>query len=256
MSFWTPERVGGSATTFVFEATAAACVGRPDRSFLMGGVAMAAAVEAAEQATGRPLLWATIQFISGGAMGDRLRIEVEELAGGRSVSQVCVSLFVGDRMIQRLLAALGGRDGAADTQFLKMPEAPPPERCPLKTDAFSEAGGCLISQFERRTAFECDATGVEHMWIRPVVPTPMNAGLLAITSDFFLGAHRRSRSGSSLDNTLRVFSRRETEWILCAVQFSGFSDGAAMGVKHQFAQDGTLLSTSSQTGLLPREKAS
>jgi acyl-CoA thioesterase len=35
---------------------------------------------------------------------------------------------------------------------------------------------------------------------------------------------------------------------------SGFRDGAAMGVTHQFAQDGQLLSVSSQTGLLPRSE--
>jgi len=54
------------------------------------------------------------------------------------------------------------------------------------------------------------------------------------------------------DNTLRVFSVEPTDWILSVTQMSGFRAGVAMGVTHQFTQDGQLLSTSSQTGLLPR----
>jgi acyl-CoA thioesterase len=76
--------------------------------------------------------------------------------------------------------------------------------------------------------------------------------LLALTSDFFLGAHCLTRGGTSLDNTFRLNALAETDWILCSTRLASFSNGAVHGSQCQFAQDGTLLSVSSQTGLLPR----
>lgn len=213
---------------------------------------MAAAIEAAERFTDKSLLWATIQFLSGGKLGDQIEISVEQMGGGRSVAQVGVRLMAEGKLLQHVSAALGGRTGFSDSQFAIMPDLPAPEECPIKNDdAFLDQNN-LISQFERRTALECSETGIEHMWIRPMFETEITAAILGITSDFILGAHRQTRGGTSLDNTLRVHSRRATEWILCSAQISGFSSGTASGVLYQFAQDGTLLSTSSQTGLMPR----
>jgi acyl-CoA thioesterase len=103
-------------------------------------------------------------------------------------------------------------------------------------------------------AIQAPDKGLGAMWIRSKDALPITAGLLAITSDFMLGLHPESFRGTSLDNTFRVFSTHSTEWILCVTQMSGFRDGAAMGVTHQFTQDGQLLSVSSQTGLLPRSE--
>ena len=213
---------------------------------------MATAIEAAEQTTGKPLLWATIQFVSGGALGDDIDILVEQLGGGRSVSQVRVTLSRDGHTLQTLSAALGGRIGFSDQQFVQIPDVPPPTDCPLKEDHAFENPDNLLSQFERRTAHEYADAGTEHMWIRPISGTPVSAALLGITSDFILGAHPVSRSGTSLDNTLRIYSTIPTEWILCVTKMSGISNGTIFGVQHQFAENGTLLSTSSQTGLLPR----
>lgn len=38
------------------------CVGPENIEFVMGGVAQAIAIDAAELETGKPLLWSTIQF--------------------------------------------------------------------------------------------------------------------------------------------------------------------------------------------------
>ena len=135
-----------------------------------------------------------------------------------------------------------------------MPRVAPPQSCSVKTDLDHNNNQDLISQFERRIAIEAPNEGLGAMWIRSNDLLPVSAGLLAITSDFMLGLHPESFRGTSLDNTFRVFSTRPTEWILCVTQMSGFRDGAAMGVTHQFAQDGQLLSVSSQTGLLPRSE--
>ena len=149
MTFWQPEQSATDPNHFSLKATQPACVGPPDRQFFMGGVAMAAVVEAMEQVTGKPLLWATIQFLSHGMLGDEIDISVEPLSGGRTVSQVAAKVTKGDIQLQYISAALGGRDGFPEMVFAKMPDVPPPMDCPAKeADAFAQPGN-LIDQFEK-----------------------------------------------------------------------------------------------------------
>lgn len=218
----------------------------------MGGVAMAAAVDALERWSEKPLLWATIQFLHAGVIDDQIDIFAERVGGGRSVVQAVATLQCGETRLQTVSAALGSRSAEAPEQFVEMPDVPNPRDCPLKDDDALGQEDNLIDQFERRTALEDSDRGMELMWIKPLAPTGTSASLLALTSDFLLGAHERSRGGTSLDNTLRICALHPTEWILSATQITHFGGGAAHGVQRQFSQDGKLLSISSQTGLLPR----
>ena len=249
--FWSPQLSLDNKTVFKLVASPWACVGPAGSEFIMGGVAQAAAIEAAEIVSDKPLLWSTIQFVNAGLLNQSIDIEVEVLGGGRSISQVLVTLTADGKVLQTMSAALGGRQGI-ERQFVSMPTVAAPEECSIKTDLDHNNDQDLIAQFERRIAIEAPDDGLGAMWIRSKDALPITAGLLAITSDFMLGLHPESFRGTSLDNTFRVFSTRPTEWILCVTQMSGFRDGAAMGVTHQFTQDGQLLSVSSQTGLLPR----
>ena len=249
--FWSPQLSLDNETVFKLVASPQACVGPAGYEFIMGGVAQAAAIEAAEIVADKPLLWSTIQFVNAGLLNQSIDIEVEVLGGGRSISQVLVTLMADGTLLQTMSAALGGREGT-ERQFVSMPAVAAPKECPIRTDLDHNNDQDLIAQFERRVALEVPDEGLGAMWIRPKDALPITAGLLAITSDFMLGLHPESFRGTSLDNTFRVFSTRPTEWILCVTQMSGFRDGAAMGVTHQFTQDGQLLSVSSQTGLLPR----
>ena len=251
--FWSPQLSLDNETVFKLVASPQACVGPAGSEFIMGGVAQAAAIEAAEIVADKPLLWSTIQFVNAGLLNQSIDIEVEVLGGGRSISQVLVTLTADGTVLQTMSAALGGRQGI-ERQFVSMPTVAAPEDCSIKTDLDHNNDQDLIAQFERRIAIEAPDDGLGAMWIRSNKALPMTAGLLAITSDFMLGLHPESFRGTSLDNTFRVFSTRPTEWILCVTQMSGFRDGAAMGVTHQFTQDGQLLSVSSQTGLLPRSE--
>ena len=249
--FWSPQLSLGNETVFKLVASPQACVGPAGHEVIMGGVAQAAAIEAAEIVSGKTLLWSTIQFVNAGFLNQSIEIEVELLGGGRSISQVLVTLTADGTVLQTMSATLGGRQGI-ERQFVSMPTVAAPEDCSIKTDLDHNNDQDLIAQFERRIAIERPDEGLGAMWIRSNDGLPITAGLLAITSDFMLGLHPESFRGTSLDNTFRVFSTRPTEWILCVTQMSGFRDGAAMGVTHQFTQDGQLLSVSSQTGLLPR----
>ena len=254
--FWTPHVLKGETGQFDYVAGREACVGPPERQFLMGGVAMAAAITALEQTIDKPLRWASMQFVTGAMLGDRIRISVEPLGGGRSLIQARALLHQGDRLLQSVSAALGRRDSGSDHQFAEMPNVPPAADCPPKTDDTFAADDNLLALFERRTALEDGAAGIELMWIRPRFTAPVSAALLALISDFLLGAHGRTRGGTSLDNTLRMHRIVQTEWVLCATRLTGFSDGAASGTMQLFAEDGTLLALSGQTGLLPRQAAS
>ena len=249
--FWSPRLSSDNENAFKLVASPQACVGPAGHEFIMGGVAQAAAIEAAEIVSGKPLLWSTIQFVNAGLLNQSIDIEVELLGGGRSISQVLVTLTADGTVLQTMSGALGGRQGT-ERQFVSMPTVAAPEDSSIKTDLDHNNDQGLIAQFERRIAIEAPHDGLGAMWIRSKDSHPISAGLLAITSDFMLGLHPESFRGTSLDNTFRVFSTVPTEWILCVTQMSGFRDGAAMGVTHQFTQDGQLLSVSSQTGLLPR----
>ena len=251
--FWSPQLSLDNKTVFKLVASPQACVGPAGSEFIMGGVAQAAAIEAAEIVSDKPLLWSTIQFVNAGLLNQSIDIEVEVLGGGRSISQVLVTLTADGTVLQTMSAALGGRQGT-ERQFVSMPMVAAPEDCPIRTDLDHNNDQDLIAQFERRVPLEVPDEGLGAMWIRSNDALPITAGLLAITSDFMLGLHPESFRGTSLDNTFRVFSTCPTEWILCVTQMSGFRDGAAMGVTHQFTQDGRLLSVSSQTGLLPRSE--
>ena len=218
--FW---RAAAAATPghFTYRAGPQACVG-PDAShqFYMGGVAMATAVDALERHFEKPLLWATIHFLNHGMLGDDVTLSVEAVSGGRSVVQAMAEMRRGTQVLHRTLAALGARDGEPDRAFVAMPAVPPPQDCPVKADdAFADATN-LLAQFERRTAFEDSAAGVEHMWIRPKFAGDLDAAALALISDFFLGAHVRTRRGTSLDNTFRLINPAPHGWVLSVTQLS------------------------------------
>ncbi|MEO0451647.1 MAG: hypothetical protein AAFZ74_15140 [Pseudomonadota bacterium] len=252
MPFWRPNRSDLHQGAYTLSALEPACVGSGDYHFFMGGVGMAAAIHALQDWTEKPLLWATIQFISHGMRGDDLTLRLDQIGGGRRIVQTRAQLFRGDELLQQMVAALGAREGEQNQQFAKMPNVSAPEDCPPKADDAFQQEGNLIDQFERRAAREAPESGLEWMWIRPKFQADIDASLLSLISDFFLGAHPRTRRGTSLDNTFRLYSVVPTDWILSCTEITGIANGAAHGHQKLFAQDGTLLSISSQTGLLPR----
>lgn len=87
MAFWSPQPSMTDERKFELVASEKACVGPAGYEFIMGGVAQAAAIEAAEIVSGKPLLWSTIQFVNAGLLNQSIDIEVELLGGGRSINQ-------------------------------------------------------------------------------------------------------------------------------------------------------------------------
>ncbi|WP_291076960.1 thioesterase family protein [Hyphomonas sp.] len=251
-AFWVPTQSATDRDRFTYTVPQAACVGPYESQFLMGGVSMAACIHALETATGLPLLWATVQFAGATGLGSDLDIAVTRLAEGRSATQAVADLTAGTRVVVHMAAALGGVPEAEGHQFAQMPDVPAPMECAPSHDIPFARPDNLAGRIERREAYQNDETGEEHVWVRVRDAGIPDAPLLALMSDFFLGAHSKTRGGRSLDNTVRMHAPAGSDWVLNVTRMSGFSSGVAHGTLHQFDQNGTLLTTASQTGFMAR----
>ncbi len=96
--------------------------------------------------------------------------------------------------------------------------------------------------------------GRSALWVRLPDVLEMSAASLAIVGDYVpfgisqaLG-HRAG--GNSLDNTLRVASRVQTDWILADIRVQAVAHGFGHGLVHLWAHDGTLLGTASQSTIV------
>ncbi len=75
--------------------------------FLFGGSGLGAAITAMESATGRPVVWATAQYLSYARPPDVMEVEVVVPSSGHHVSQARAVGHVGSKEILTVNAALG-----------------------------------------------------------------------------------------------------------------------------------------------------
>ncbi len=228
---------------------------------LFGGCGLGAAIEVMEQVTGRPCIWATAQFLSYARPGSTLDIDVVEVVRGHQISQARVIAHVGDREILTVLAALGRRPLALNGQWAKRPDVPPPADCPPRP-LMNRHAGTIMDRFESRLAdarphWDLDGTigsGNASLWVRLPDLNEASAAALAMIGDFvpfgISQALGQRAGGNSLDNTLRVARRVETDWVLADVRVHAVAEGFGHGLVHLWAQDGTLLGTASQSTIV------
>jgi acyl-CoA thioesterase-2 len=228
---------------------------------LFGGCGLGAAIEVMEQATGRPCIWATAQFLSYARPPAILTLEVVEAVRGHQISQVRVMACVGDREILTVVGALGYRPNPLIGQWAIRPDVPPAAECPPRP-LMNRHQGTIMDRFESKLAQArpyWELTGVEgsgnaSLWVRLTDLVDASAAALAIIGDFVpfgIGqALGRRAGGNSLDNTLRVARRVPTEWVLADVRVHAVADGFGHGLVHLWAEDGTLLGTASQSTIV------
>ena len=252
------------ATGFALTIDEDLCVGPRDNVFMFGGVGLAAAIAAAEQATGRATIWSSAQFLSYARIGDRLDLEVEVLSGGRNVSQVRVLGRSGGASIVSVNAALGDRHGFAEDQWVSPPaDMPPPEACVARSLWPQQDDRARLMQRldvriapgdERARDGRRSPDGRQAMWMRMRDDVPVDAALLAIFADFVpsgvAAAFGLPGGGNSLDNTLRIHRLVPTPWVLCDIRIGGAARGFGHGAIYMFAADGTLLASGSQSVIL------
>jgi len=225
--------------------------------FLFGGCGLAAAVTALEATTGRPLVWATAQYLSYARHPCVLDLDIVVPVAGRHNTQARALGQVGDKEIFTVNAALGSRSLGITGQWAEMPAVPPPADCPL-APRFADSDGTIHDQVEIRIAsgrINRDGTpspdGRSALWIRLPAELERSAAGLALVADWVpsgIGqALGRWAGGNSLDNTIRILEPVPTDWVLCDIHIHGIAKGFGHGVVLQWAEDGRLMAIGSQS---------
>ncbi|MER3453436.1 MAG: acyl-CoA thioesterase [Acidimicrobiia bacterium] len=230
---------------------------------LFGGAGLGACIEALERTTGRPLVWATAQFLAFAPVGTTMLIEVTEAVRGHQVSQARAVGRVDGTEILTVNAALGRRPSEFAGSWEQMPEVPPPEACPPRRLQARHMNS-IMANVEMRMARARDmetfpaepGDGRSALWVRMGDLDLTQASLLAIFGDFVpfgIGQALGQRAGgNSIDNTLRVAHRHPTDWVLADIRVHAIADGFGHGLVHLWARDGVLLGTASQSTIVRR----
>ncbi len=232
-------------------------VSTPGR-FLYGGCALAAGLVALEEASGRPTVWATAQYLSFAPTGSEVEWEVVLAAVGRRTTQGRAIARVGDAEIITVNAALGRSDLEVSGTWVAPPDVPAPDQCPpqevpplfadsvLTRVEHRPAKGRLFSMFDGTPGGPHSA-----FWARVPGHLEPSAATLAVIGDYVAGAVAqpigRRILGRSLDNTLRVVNLVRSEWVLCDIRVHALHHGFGHGEAFLFAENGTLLAIASQS---------
>ncbi|HLM62703.1 MAG TPA: acyl-CoA thioesterase [Acidimicrobiales bacterium] len=231
--------------------------------FLFGGCALGAAIAAMENVTERPVVWATAQYLSYATPPSMLDLDVTIAVAGNSITQARVVGHVADTEIVTVNAALGDRKLDEEGTWSVMPAVPSPEECQPR-GLRSPGTESIMNRIDVRLASarawdDLDGDpmpeGRSVLWARvPDLLELSSAASLAILGDyvpFGIGqALGRVGGGNSLDNTLRVYRLVPTEWVLLDIRIQAVARGFGHGVVHQWAQDGALLATASQSTIV------
>jgi acyl-CoA thioesterase len=227
--------------------------------FLFGGCGLAAAIEALEGTTGRPVIWATAQYLSYATPPSVMDIDVTVPVRGHQITQARAVARVVDTEILTVNAALGRRPLEATGEYERPPDVPPPDESPERGYRHHGDDESIMRRLDVRLAggrdfSELDGTpgsGRCALWARLPELLEPSAASLAILGDyvpFGVGqALGELAGGNSLDNTLRVVRIVPTEWVLLDVHLHAIRHGFGHGLVHLWAQDGTLLATASQS---------
>jgi len=235
------------------------CVGPPGNVFMFGGVGLASAVAALERTTGRPLIWATAQYLGFARPGSVVDIDVWTPVEGKYNTQANTKGHVDDKEIISVSAALGARPSELSAQWTERPAAPPPEDCD-PSEHWRASAESLHSRMEVRIVESRPgqdpvghptSDGKTLLWVRPREGFAIDASMLAIMADFVprgIGAALgKNAGGNSLDNTLRIRRIVPTDWVLCDIRITGVHGGFGHGEMRLYAQDGELMATASQS---------
>lgn len=226
--------------------------------FLFGGAALAAAVQVLEDATGRPLIWATAQYVSHVHPPTVLTFEIEPLAAGVQVTQARVTASAGGVPVVAVSAALGERPVEAGGSWLAPPDAPSPADCQARMEwriPGEGISGRLDSRIAKgRTLDELDGTpgdGHSMLWVRLPELDGLSAAALGILADHVPFAIRhalgRRAGGTSLDTTLRIVRLVPTTWVLLDIRIHAIARGFAHGRLDMWSEGGQLLATAAQS---------
>ncbi len=227
-------------------------------NFLYGGCGLAAGLVALEEASGRPTVWATAQYLTHAPTGSVVDWEVALAATGKNVTQARAIGRMGENEVLTVNAALGHTDLDLAGTWVVPPKVPLPDECPAQVipPLFADS---VLNRVDHRLArgtmfapaFDGPSDGTSAFWARLPGHLELSAATLAVIGDYVSNGVSHSvgvrTMGRSLDNTIRVARLVPTEWLLCDIRMHALAGGFAQGLAHLWAEDGTLLATASQT---------
>lgn len=231
--------------------------------FLFGGVGLGAAISAMQQTCGRPVIWATAQYLSFARPGSFVDIDVWEPSIGNHSTQARVVGHIDDKEIITVNAALGERPSPISANWITPPDVPEPDQCEFR-EHWRGLDYDMHSRLEMRIAkgrfpgaepiVGGSSDGRAALWVRAPLLPRVDAPLLAIFADFVstaisnaIGGHA---GGNSLDNTIRFCGMEDTQWVLCDIQIESIQRGVVHGSMHLFSETRQLLAIASQSLIL------
>jgi len=245
---------------------------------LYGGAAIAVSIAAAEEVSDRHALWMTTQFVSTVGHGAEVSVTAEVLAHGKRTNQMRVTGTGPDGAV--VFASLGAtghhRPGGLTGEFEHAPTVSAPGDGDHWSSPFAgmaEAAGVELPERPRRSEDQGFATVIEMrqptildhpdpgpgrvcVWVRRrdgALITPALAAYMADMVPMSIAiACREVAGGTSLDNTIRVGSFVDSEWILLDLRPHLVFGGYGHGVAHVWSEDGNLMATASQTASIFR----
>ncbi|HLI55273.1 MAG TPA: acyl-CoA thioesterase [Acidimicrobiales bacterium] len=231
--------------------------------FLFGGCGLGAAIAALEGTTGRPLVWASAQYLSYARPPEVLDLDVVVAVAGHQVTQARVVGHVADREVLTVNAALGRRPMDLQGTWAEMPDVPPPRSCARRVHRLATSGDSLPDRLDVRLARARSLDqlpgpgmpgGRSSLWAKLPDVLDMSSASLAILGDyvpFGIGqALGLPAGGNSLDNTLRIGQQVQTEWVLLDVRVHQVRNGFGHGDVHLWSETGELLATASQSTIV------
>ena len=254
---------------------------------LYGGTAIAVSIATAEELTKRPVLWMTTQFVATAAQDAEIDVLAEVLAPGKRTNQVRITGTAsgatgatGAAVFASLGATGHHREGGMTGEFERMPTVAPPDEGDVAANPFAvmaKAAGVdrpdapsEAPAFPRNTGFasviEMRAAEVlEHpdagpgricMWLRRKDGEAITPALAAFMADMVpmsvALACGAMAGGTSLDNSIRIGTFVETEWILLDLRPHLAAGDYGHGSAHIWSEDGHLMATASQTASMIR----
>jgi acyl-CoA thioesterase-2 len=227
-------------------------------NFLFGGCGLASALVALEEASGRPTIWATAQYLSYAPLGSTVTVKTDLAVVGGRVTQARAMTFAEDREIVTVNGAFGTGELTAPTPWVTMPQVNSPEECPERVmpEHFTRS---IFNHLDSRIALGrpfdridgSPGSPVSALWSRVPGHFDISAATLAIFGDYVAGGLSQPLGfpvmGRSLDNTIRIVTLEPTEWVLTEIHMHALSGGFAQGTAYMWSESGTLLATASQS---------
>lgn len=247
------ERTGES--TWSFEVTERVIT---PGNFLFGGCGLASALVALEEASARPTIWATAQYLSYAPLGSTVTVKTDLAVVGGHVTQARAITYAEDREILAVSGAFGTGELSAPNAWVTMPNVEAPLACPERVmpERFNRS---IFNHVDTRVALgrpfeEIDGTPgspISALWSRVPGHFDISAATLAIFGDYVAGGLSQplgfATMGRSLDNTIRVVRLEPTEWVLTEIHMHALSGGFAQGTAFMWSESGNLLATASQS---------